>query len=106
MAGTEIPIIDPNVKHIGVSKLRGLNATKLKEGNLTFVIQENDNPLAVLVSYEKYLIIQEQFLSVMNTMEMLADGSDLDGVKAGLDDLRNNRTHTLADVRKELGRKR
>jgi hypothetical protein len=59
---SSIPYIDPKVRHVGVSKLRELNATKLKElgqdNEQTLVIQDNDQPLAVLLSYEKFLIMQ------------------------------------------------
>lgn len=59
MAFATIPRIDPSVKHVGISKLRDLNATKLrKQTDETLVIQENDTPLAVLLSYKKFLAIQ------------------------------------------------
>ena len=51
--------IDERVKHVGVSKLRQLNSDTLRKmnGNL-FVLQDGDEPLAVLLSYESYLKIQ------------------------------------------------
>jgi predicted transcriptional regulator len=103
-----IPVIDPRVKHIGVSKLRGLSADSLKEKTTTdtFVIQENDTPLAVLLSYEKFLIIQEQMQAVMNTMELLCEESEVAGVKAGLDDLKAGRVRSLVDIRNDLARSR
>lgn len=102
MSAVNIPLIDPNVKHIGVSKLRQFNATNLRETSDTFVIQENDTPLAVLVSFEKFLMMQEQLMSVLNTMEMLTDKTDLDGVKAGLAALSQGRTRSLVEIRAEL----
>lgn len=97
-----IPRIDPTVKHIGVSKLRGLNATKLRDSTDTFVIQENDTPLAVLVNYEKFLIMQEQLLSVFNTLEMLTDSAEVKAVMAALEDAAAGRVRSLADIRAEL----
>lgn len=102
MLDTNIPRIDPTVKHIGVSKLRGLNASKLRDNAETFVIQENDKPLAVLVSYEKFLIMQEQLESFINMIEMLADQEEIKGVRNGLDDVRAGRTRSLADIRAGL----
>ena len=96
-----IPRIDPTVKHIGVSKLRGLNASKLKDAE-TFVIQENDTPLAVLLSYEKFLIMQEQLESFINMIELLADQDEVKGVRNGLEDVRAGRTRSLTDIRAEL----
>lgn len=102
MLDANIPRIDPSVKHIGVSKLRGLNASKLKDTTETFVIQENDTPLAVLVSYEKFLIMQEQLESFINMLEMLSDQEELKGLRSGLDDVKAGRVRSLADIRAEL----
>lgn len=44
MSSINIPLIDPNVKYLGVSELRKLSASSLKGTDLTFVIQENDTP--------------------------------------------------------------
>lgn len=53
MATCAMPHIDPSVRYVGVSKLRNLNATNLKEQtDETLVIQENGTPLAVLLSYK------------------------------------------------------
>ena len=102
MSRMNIPLIDPSVKHIGVSKLRKFNASSLKETKDTFVIQENDTPLAVLVSFEKFLIMQEQLVAVLNTLEMLTDKTDLEGVRAGLDAVSKGQTRSLTDIRSEL----
>ena len=42
---SEIPYIDPNVEHVGVSKLRTLSGKRLRSFEKTLVIQENDTPL-------------------------------------------------------------
>lgn len=106
MSSVNIPLIDPNVKHIGVSKLRQFNASSLRETSDTFVIQENDKPLAVLVSFEKFLIMQEQLMSVLNTIELLTDQTEIEGVKAGLGASNKGRTRSLAEIRAELLKKR
>jgi hypothetical protein len=101
-----IPTIDPNVKTMGVSKLRNLNASKLREENRTFVIQENDTPLAVLLSYESFLIMQEKLHSLLNTIEMLSDKEEIDAIRAGLGDHQAGRTRPLAEIRAQLKKHR
>ena len=55
-----IPYLDPNVQHVGISRLRALNVTQLRELDKTLVIQDNDKPLAVLLKYEDFLAMQEK----------------------------------------------
>lgn len=62
------PYIDPNVQHVGVSKLRSLNASTLGNIKNAWVIQDNDTPLAVLVKYDQYLVIQKQLMSLLETI--------------------------------------
>lgn len=100
-----IPHIDPTVRHIGVSKLRGLNAEKLRESEDTYVIEENDTPLAVLLTYDKFLAMQEQLLAVARTVEMLGDVAEMDALRVGLQDVRDNRIHTLDSIDQELKKK-
>ena len=54
----EIPYLDPSVQHVGISRLRALNVTQLRELNKTLVIQDNDEPLAVLLKYDQFLAMQ------------------------------------------------
>lgn len=53
-----IPIIDPQVKHVGISHLRKLNAGQLRSLTGALVICDNSEPLVVIVSYETFLRIQ------------------------------------------------
>src|SRR5271166_2608995 len=55
-----IPYVDPTVQHVGISRLRALNVTQLRELDKTLVIQDNDEPLAVLLKYEHFLAMQER----------------------------------------------
>ena len=57
-----IPYLDPTVQHVGISRLRALNVTQLRELDKTLVIQDNDKPLAVLLKYEHFLAMQEKIL--------------------------------------------
>jgi len=102
MALAGIPIIDPSVKYVGVSKLRGMTSDKLKQTEETLVIQENDTPLAVLLSYEKYLIIQQHLMSMVNTVEVLSDETERNGLVGAFEDIRAGRVRSLAEIEAEL----
>jgi PHD/YefM family antitoxin component YafN of YafNO toxin-antitoxin module len=105
-AATAYPVIDPTIKHVGVSKLRELNAATLKETEDTFVIQDNNTPLAVLLRYEKFLIMQQQLMSVLNTLDLLSEQKELEGLLAGIRDLDAGRVRSLADVEADLAKKK
>ncbi len=59
LLGAAYPRIDPSVSFVGVSTLRKLNAQRLSELNGLLVLQDDDAPLAVLMSYEMFMRIQE-----------------------------------------------
>jgi PHD/YefM family antitoxin component YafN of YafNO toxin-antitoxin module len=88
-----------------VSKLRELNATALKETEDTFVIQDNNTPLAVLLTYEKFLSMQRELMSVINTLELLTESKELTGVLAGIEEMRAGRARPLEDIEAELEKK-
>lgn len=96
------PVIDPTIKHVGVSKLRELNATALKETDDTFVIQDNNTPLAVLLTYEKFLIMQQKLQSVMNTLELMTEAKELAGLLAGIQEMQQGKARPLAELEAEL----
>jgi hypothetical protein len=103
MATCAFPSIDPNVKHVGVSKLRDLNATKLKEQtNETLVIQDNDTPIAVLFSYKKFLEIQEEFKAAINMIELLSDEKEHKGLLAAFEDIVAGRVRSLDEIESEM----
>jgi hypothetical protein len=54
-----IPYLDPDVQHVGISRLRALNVTQLDGLEKTLVIQDNDRPLAVLIRYRNFMAMQE-----------------------------------------------
>ena len=54
------PYLDPSVQHVGISRLRAFNVTQLRELDKTLVIQDNDQPLAVLVKYRNFMAMQEE----------------------------------------------
>ena len=102
MATGAMPLIDPSVKYVGISKLRDLNATKLKETKETLVLQDNDVPLAVLLSYENYMVIQQKMAALMSTLELFSDRVELEGVLRGLKDISEGRVHSFAEVKATL----
>lgn len=55
-----IPTIDPNVRYVGVASLRKLNAELLRAMSETLVIQDSDEPIAVLVPYKTFLAMQTE----------------------------------------------
>jgi len=106
MGSSSMPVIDPHVKYVGVSKLREMNATKLKETDDTFVLQDNDQPLAVLVKYRKFMEMQQQLMSVLNTIDLLMEEKEMAGLRAGLEDLKAGRFTPLEAIEAEIERKK
>ena len=98
--------IDPNVRYVGVSKLRELNAAKLKETEETLVFQDNDQPLAVLLTYEKFMEIQQQVYSLLNTIDLCQEQAELEGLKAAFQDIKEGRIRSLAEIKAELAQKK
>jgi PHD/YefM family antitoxin component YafN of YafNO toxin-antitoxin module len=106
LQGLNIPKIDPNVRHVGVSKLRKLNSDDLRKIEETLVLQENDTPLAVLVKYEKYLILQNELESLMATVELLTNKEETAALLAGLKDFEAGRTRPLSEIKASLDKKK
>ena len=103
MATCTFPNIDPRIRHVGVSKLCDLNATKLKENeDDTFVIQENDVPLSVLFSYKKYQEMRAEMNSLLSMIEMLTSDKERNGLLEAFEDIRAGRIRTLAEIEKDL----
>ena len=103
MATCAFPDIDPRIRHVGVSKLRDLNATKLKENeDDTFVIQENDVPLSVLFSYKKYQEMRAEMNSLLSMIEMLTSDKERNGLLEAFEDIRAGRIRTLAEIEGDL----
>ncbi len=108
-----IPHIDPSVKHVGASALRTLTSGKLKELAETLVIQDNDKPLAVLLTYETYMAMQaqlnhvsDQLYATLNTLEVLSDREELQGLQTGLQQLEEGKGTSLDAIRASLRKNR
>ena len=100
------PYIDERVEHVGISKLRNLNTSTLREFDRTMVIQDNDKPLAVLVSYQQFLGMQKELVSLIQTVEMLKSEQEMADLNSGLEDANQGRTEPLSTIKKELMEKR
>jgi len=98
------PYIDPHVQHVGVSKLRSLSASKLSNIKSALVIQDNDTPLAVLVKYEEYLILQNRLMSLLETIEILTDPNERAELEAGIKDAREGKVTNLSEIRSGLAK--
>jgi hypothetical protein len=94
----DFPTIDPNVKHVGVSKLRGLNADKLRETTDTFVIQEADEPLAVLLTYDTFLAMQEKLRAVLNVVDLMSSPAEVAAMDAAFADVQADRVEPFDEI--------
>lgn len=97
-----IPYIDPNVQYVGVSKLRTLNASNLNELDKTLVIQDNDRPLAVVLSYEQFLAMQDEREKILATLNLFFDEEQRKGLLAGVQDVIDGKTKSLSAIRESL----
>lgn len=102
---TCVPYIDPNVEHVGVSRLRTLNASTLRSFEKTLVIQDNNTPLAVLLTYDQFLLMQQQLQAVLDTIEVLTDSEECAALRDGLKAIQEGRTRPLAEIRAGLKQK-
>ena len=96
----DIPRIDPKVQYVGVSKLRQLNATNLHRLDKTLVIQDDDKPLAVVLSYEQFLEMQNERDTILRTLETVLT-EDRTELLAALQDAANDNTTPISEVRKK-----
>ena len=97
-----IPYIDESVEHVGVSRLRSLNATTLRNNDKTLVIQDNDKPLAVLLSYDQFLAMQRRLMTVLNTLEFFSTKDEVAKFIQGQDDFKDGKEKPWEQIEKEL----
>jgi PHD/YefM family antitoxin component YafN of YafNO toxin-antitoxin module len=101
-----LPRIDRSVEHVGVSRLRKLNSEDLKSMDKTLVLQENDQPLAVLLTYEKYLVLQDKLDSLMRTIYVLSNPEESAALRSGIEDVNGGRTRELHEIKVGSNKKR
>jgi len=96
----KIPHIDPNVQYVGVSKLRLLNADRLRSLDSTLVIQDDDKPLAVVLSYEQFLEMQKERNSILATLESIWNDEDRGALVAAMRAAATGKTKPDSEVRR------
>lgn len=101
-----IPYIDPNIEHVGISRLRTLNSSELRQLKKTLVLQDNDSPLAVLLGYEQFLIMQRQLQKLLDTIDMLANPEENRLFRAGMNDMQAGKTKGLKAIKVSIGKRR
>ena len=102
---SSVPYIDPNVEHVGISKLRTLNATNLRKFEKALVIQDNDTPLAVLLTYDQFLSMQQQLQSVLETIDVLTNQEERSSLVDSLRAVAEGKTRSLSEIRADLQKK-
>ncbi len=101
----DLPVIDPRIEHVGLGKLRRMDGPTLKKNAVdkkTLVIREHDVPLAVLVSYEQYLTMQNEFKSLMETLEITSNSVEMQMLMDGFAEAQQGQTRSIEDIRKNL----
>jgi hypothetical protein len=86
--------IDPTIEHVGVSKLRQLNAVNLGKLKNMLVVRENDTALAVVIRYEQYLEIQNQLEQALRTIQAYRS----EGLMQGLHDSATGKIKRMSEV--------
>lgn len=100
-----IPRIDPSVKYVGVSKLRTLNASNLQDLDTTLVIQDNDQPIAVVLSYDLFMQMQQERERALTTLEMLVNKDERNALSSGIKDVLSKKTKSVSAVREAVRKK-
>ncbi len=96
-----VPYIDPDVEHVGVSRLRKLNSSNLRRQK-TLVIQDADTPVAVLLSYAQFLAMQTKIESLIATIEVLSDDEERESLAKGLEQAKAGQTRGLNEIKQSL----
>jgi PHD/YefM family antitoxin component YafN of YafNO toxin-antitoxin module len=105
MLATGVPYIDQSISDIGVSQLRKLNADALRKGKKTLVVRDNNVPLAVVLKYEQFLVMQNKLEAALKTVELLTRKTDAETVIASLRDAAQGRGMDLSEIAPELVKK-
>ena len=100
--GSGIPVIDPNVLYVRVSKLRDLKAERLRSLDKTLVIQDDEKPLAVVLSYDQFLEMQNERERIMATLQAVLGKGDRTSLEQALEEAKNGNTKPIAAIRKSL----
>ncbi|MEO7505990.1 MAG: hypothetical protein ABIZ95_02040 [Pyrinomonadaceae bacterium] len=94
-----IPQIDPNVRYVGVSKLRELKAEKLRSLDQTLVIQDDEKPLAVVLSYDQFMRMQTERNRILTTLESIFTSEDRSSLMEALTAAKDGNTKPDSEIR-------
>ena len=97
-----VPYIDASISDIGVSQLRKLNATELRKTKKTLVVRENNVPLAVVLKYEQFLVMQNKLEAALKTVDLLTKRKDAQAVIDALKDVAEGKGTDLSAIAPEL----
>jgi len=97
-----VPYIDPSIDDIGVSQLRKLNATDLRKAKKTLVVRDNNEPLAVVLKYEQFLVMQNKLQEALSTVDLLTQKKDAQAVIESLRAAAEGKGVELSDLAPEL----
>lgn len=97
-----VPYIDPHISDIGVSQLRKLNATDLRKTEKTLVVRDNNVPLAVVLKYEQFLVMQNKLEAAQKTVDLLTSNKDVRAIIESLRDALQGKGIDLAEIAPEL----
>ena len=98
----DVPYIDTSISDIGVSQLRKLNATELRKTKKTLVVRDNNVPLAVILKYEQFLVMQNKLEAALKTVDLLTKGTDTQAVIQSLMDALKGKGVDLEEIAPEL----
>jgi hypothetical protein len=97
-----VPYIDTSISDIGVSQLRKLNATELRKSKKTLVVRDNNEPLAIVLKYEQFLVMQNKLQEALKTVELLSQKKDVQAVIQSLRDAAKGKGIDLSEIAPEL----
>jgi PHD/YefM family antitoxin component YafN of YafNO toxin-antitoxin module len=97
-----VPYIDTSISDIGVSQLRKLNATELRRSKKTLVVRENNVPLAVVLKYEQFLVMQNKLEAAQRTVDLLTKNKDVQAVIEALKDAAQGKGTDLSEIAPEV----
>lgn len=66
---SDIPYIDPTVKHVPVSYLRRMNMQTMRDQSDALVVDgfDGEEPLVVILPFKTFLLIQEALTETVNS---------------------------------------
>lgn len=91
-------MIDPRIEYVGASRLRTLNTSNLGKLEKTLVIQDNDTPLAVLLNYDQYMMLQNKLQQALDRIEVLSSNEAANALRAGFDDIEKGHHTSLSEI--------